>query len=75
MDTAQTDVLLEKVIELSEEEREQKKVRNKKIYLLSAFIAAGIFAISYLFHGSATIGSSNRMMFVSSEGRKTRFVS
>lgn len=39
MDTAKTDVLLKKVIELSEEEREQKKVKNKKIYFLLAFIA------------------------------------
>ena len=56
MDTAQTDVLLKKVIELSEEEREQKKVKNKKIYLLSAFIAlVELFAVFLL--------STNRILF------------
>lgn len=30
---------------------------------------AGIILVTYLFRGSATIGSSTRMMFVSSEGR------
>lgn len=39
MDTAQTDVLVKKVIELSEEERNQNKKKNRKIYFLCAVIS------------------------------------
>ena len=50
MDTAKTDVLLKKVIELSEEEREQKKVKNKKIYFLLAFIALVELLVVFLLY-------------------------
>jgi len=44
------------------------KYDKKKIIGIVLMIAA-IVGMTYMFHGSATIGSGNRMMFVSSEGR------
>ena len=62
MDTAQTDVLLKKVIELSEEEREQKKAKNKKIYFVLAFLAlVELLVVFLLFKNGILFGMENIM--------------
>jgi len=62
MDTAQTDVLLKKVIELSEEERQQRRVKNKKIYFLLVFIALVEWVIIYLLSKNGILFAMENIM-------------
>jgi len=57
--------------EYGDEKRPSKShaKKDKKKIIGVVFIVAVIMGLTYMFHGSATIGSGNRMMFVSSEGR------
>lgn len=59
MDTTQTDVLVKKVIELSEEERFQKKKKNRKIYLISVVISVlELLAIYALYNIGVIYGAA-----------------
>lgn len=55
MDTAQTDVLVKKVIELSEEERSKKKKKNMVIYFLCVFVSVVELFCLYKLHEMGVI--------------------
>ena len=62
MDTAQTDVLLKKVIELSEEERQQKKMKNKKIYFSLVCIACIELLIVFVLSKKGILFGADRLV-------------
>lgn len=62
MDTAQTDVLVKKVIELSEEERSQKKKKNLVIYIVCVFISIVGLVCLYKLHEIGVIPGTAYMV-------------